>query len=200
MCWRMLFLLSSGGLGSLRCWMCRGTRSLVRCRGSLGIVLSCLCWFCRIFLAQLRMGMGPARDSWMEQMVSVNNEEFNYFEGSVPVEVMSLPKLRVLWAPRANLEGSFPGGWGACDSLEMLNLAQNDFAGDFPNQIGCCKKLHFLDLSSNNLTGKLAEELPVPCMTVFDVSGNALSGPIPEFAIGTCAPVPSWSGNLFETD
>ncbi|KAK7340639.1 hypothetical protein VNO77_21348 [Canavalia gladiata] len=142
---------------------------------------------------------GTARDLWMEQLVSIN-DEYNYFEGQIPVEIMSLPKLQILWAPRANLEDSFPSSWGACDNLEMLNLAQNDFTGDFPNQLSRCKKLHFLDLSSNNLTGMLSRELSVPCMTVFDVSGNVLSGRIPEFSISACPSVPSLNGNLFVTD
>ncbi|XP_054800757.1 LRR receptor-like serine/threonine-protein kinase RPK2 [Prosopis cineraria] len=133
------------------------------------------------------------------QLVSIN-DELNYFEGAMPVEITSLPKLRILWAPRATLEGSFPSSWGACDNLEMVNLAQNYFTGEFPNQLSGCKKLHFLDLSSNNLTGELAEELHVPCMAVFDVSGNILSGSIPEFFNGTCPSVPSWNGNLFELD
>ncbi|KAI9121682.1 hypothetical protein K1719_008715 [Acacia pycnantha] len=133
------------------------------------------------------------------QLVSIN-DELNYFEGAMPVEITSLAKLRILWAPRATLEGLFPSSWGACDNLEMVNLAQNYFNGEFPNRLSGCKKLHFLDLSSNNLTGELAEELHVPCMTVFDVSGNILSGSIPEFFNGTCPSVPSWNGNLFELD
>ncbi|KAF7803085.1 LRR receptor-like serine/threonine-protein kinase RPK2 [Senna tora] len=133
------------------------------------------------------------------QLISIN-DELNYFEGSMPVEITALPKLRILWAPRATLEGNFPRNWGACGSLEMVNLAQNYFTGGFPNQLSGCKKLHFLDLSSNNLTGELAEEFPVPCMTVFDVSGNVLSGYIPEFSNNTCPSVTSWNGNLFELD
>ncbi|KAJ1435330.1 Serine/threonine-protein kinase, active site [Sesbania bispinosa] len=147
----------------------------------------------------LRDVNGTARDSSLEQSASTT-DEYNYFEGSIPEEIMSLPKLRILWAPRANLEYSFPSSWDTCDNLEILNLARNDFTGDFPNQLTRCKKLHFLDLSSNNLTGKLPEELPVPCMTVFDVSGNVLSGSIPKFSIDACPSVPSWNGNLFETD
>ncbi|KAL2329874.1 hypothetical protein Fmac_017455 [Flemingia macrophylla] len=143
---------------------------------------------------------GTARDLGVDQMLSVNDDEYNYFEGTVPVEIMSLPKLSVLWAPRANMEGSLMSSWGTCDNLEMLNLAQNDLNGAFPNQISSCKKLHFLDLSLNNLTGELVEQLPVPCMSVFDVSGNVLSGKIPEFSDGACPSLPSWSGNPFETD
>ncbi|GAU29169.1 hypothetical protein TSUD_275880 [Trifolium subterraneum] len=128
------------------------------------------------------------------------NDELNYFEGSMPEEVVSLPKLRILWAPMVNLEGSFPRSWGACANLEMINLALNFFTGEFPNQLGLCKKLHFLDLSSNNLTGELSEELNVPCMTVFDVSANMLSGSVPNFSKNVCSPFPLWNENLFETD
>ncbi|WVZ17360.1 hypothetical protein V8G54_010342, partial [Vigna mungo] len=110
------------------------------------------------------------------------NDEVNYFEGSMPLEVFSLPNLRILWAPMVNLEGSFQGNWGGCQSLEMVNLAQNFLSGEFPNQLGVCKRLHFLDLSGNNLTGVFSEELHVPCMSVFDVSGNMLSGSVPDFS------------------
>ncbi|CAI8594251.1 unnamed protein product [Vicia faba] len=127
------------------------------------------------------------------------NDELNYFEGSMPEEVVSLPKLRILWAPMVNLEGSFPRNWGACGNLEMVSLAQNFFTGEFPNRLGFCKKLHFLDLSSNNLTGELSKELHVPCMTLFDVSGNILSGSVPDFSNNVCPPFPSWNGNLFQT-
>jgi len=126
------------------------------------------------------------------------NDELNYFEGSMPVEVLSLPKLRILWAPMVNLEGSFQGNWGGCQSLEMVNLAQNFFSGEFPNRLGVCKRLHFLDLSGNNLTGVLSKELRVPCMSTFDVSGNMLSGSIPDFSNIVCPPEPSWNVNLFE--
>ncbi|XP_057737342.1 LRR receptor-like serine/threonine-protein kinase RPK2 [Arachis stenosperma] len=146
---------------------------------------------------------GAVRDSWDDssagQPVSVN-DEFNYFEGALPAEVALLPKLRLLWAPMVNLENDFPRNWGSCDRLEVVNLAQNYFTGEFPNQLMSCKKLHFLDLSSNNFTGELSAELGVPCMTVFDVSGNILSGPIPEFVGDICPPVPSYNGNLFEYD
>ncbi|XP_068501895.1 LRR receptor-like serine/threonine-protein kinase RPK2 [Phaseolus vulgaris] len=126
------------------------------------------------------------------------NDELNYFEGSMPAEVLSLPKLRILWAPMVNLEGSFQASWGRCQSLEMVNLAQNFFSGEFPNQLGVCERLYFLDLSGNNLTGVLSEGLRVPCMSTFDVSGNMLSGSIPNFSNTVCPPEPSWNGDLFE--
>ncbi|XP_071712951.1 LRR receptor-like serine/threonine-protein kinase RPK2 [Rutidosis leptorrhynchoides] len=116
-------------------------------------------------------------------------DEFNYFEGIVPSEITSLPKLQLLWAPRATLEGNFPDNWGNCGSLEMVNLAQNLFDGEISKGFNFCNKLHFLDLSYNRLTGEISDKLNVPCMTVFDVSGNRLSGPIPSNNSTTCEPV-----------
>ncbi|KAK9067179.1 hypothetical protein SSX86_014504 [Deinandra increscens subsp. villosa] len=116
-------------------------------------------------------------------------EEFNYFEGSIPSEITTLPNLQLLWAPRTTLEGKFPENWGACASLEMVNLAQNYFVGEISKGFDVCKKLHFLDLSSNKLTGEVSEELGVPCMMVFDVSSNHISGSIPSFRDTTCEPV-----------
>ena len=137
-------------------------------------------------------------DSLLEQK-DPPNDEFNYFQGAIPVEIIMLPQLSVLWAPRATLEGRFPTSWGACENLEMINLAQNFFTGEVSEGLSRCKKLHFLDISSNRLTGELFEGVPVPCMTVFNVSGNALSGRIPKFYNSTCPPVPSSNGSPSES-
>ncbi|KAK4765988.1 hypothetical protein SAY87_007630 [Trapa incisa] len=102
-------------------------------------------------------------------------DEFNYFQGELPIEITKLPKLKILWAPRTNLLGSLPKEWGVCNHLEMINLAHNFFTGEIPRLLGNCKKLLFFDLSSNKLNGKLHEEIQVPCMTLFDVSGNSLT-------------------------
>lgn len=134
------------------------------------------------------------RDSSLEQLGSMN-DDFNYFQGAIPPEITVIPKLRILWAPRATLEGRFPSSWGACENLQMVNLAQNFFSGEAPDGLSHCKKLHFLDISSNWLTGELVQGLPVPCMTMFDVSGNALSGSIPKFYDSTCPPLPSLNGS-----
>lgn len=111
-----------------------------------------------------------------------SHTEYNYFQGSIPVEITNLPMLRILWAPRAALEGKFPSSWGGCDSLEMVNLAHNHFTSDISGLLGGCEKLRYLNLSSNALSGKLQAGKPLPpCMVVLDVSGNELSGSIPSF-------------------
>ncbi|EXB44848.1 LRR receptor-like serine/threonine-protein kinase RPK2 [Morus notabilis] len=114
----------------------------------------------------------------------------NHFEGPIPEEITTLPKLRIVWAPKASLEGKLPSNWGGCENLEMVNLGQNLFKGEVFGVFERCKKLHYLDLSSNQLTGELSEKLPVPCMSVFNVSGNLLSGLIPRFKSRMCANVP----------
>lgn len=108
--------------------------------------------------------------------------DFNYFQGGIPESITSLPKLRVLWAPRSSLEGPIPTNWGACEGLEVVNLGQNLLTGEVPAVFEQCKNLRHLNLSYNKLTGWLKEQLPVPCMDVFDVSENLLSGSIPRFS------------------
>ncbi|XVF58436.1 hypothetical protein PTKIN_Ptkin07bG0066800 [Pterospermum kingtungense] len=119
--------------------------------------------------------------------LSAIKDDFNFYKGGIPDGITKLSKLRLLWAPRATLQGNLPTNWGACDHLEMVNLAQNFFAGEIPVGLSLCKKLLYMDLSSNkHLTGELIKELSVPCMSVFDVSGNSLSGSIPRFYNGAC--------------
>ncbi|KAG8366958.1 hypothetical protein BUALT_Bualt16G0022400 [Buddleja alternifolia] len=118
-------------------------------------------------------------------------DEYNFYEGTIPTGITSLSSLRMMWAPRATLEGNFPASWGSCDNLEILNLAQNYYSGKIPVPFSNCKKLHFLDLSSNRLNGEIIDKIPVPCMTLFDISGNYLSGSIPNFKYEACAPIQS---------
>ncbi|RVW12543.1 LRR receptor-like serine/threonine-protein kinase RPK2 [Vitis vinifera] len=132
-------------------------------------------------LLVLKNNFGPLL-LWRNEEV----EDYNYFVGQLPNSIVKLPNLHVFWAPQANLEGIFPQNWGSCSNLEMLNLAQNYFTGQIPTSLGKCKSLYFLDLNSNNLTGFLPKEISVPCMVVFNISGNSLSGDIPRFSQSEC--------------
>ncbi|XP_073272825.1 LRR receptor-like serine/threonine-protein kinase RPK2 [Primulina huaijiensis] len=132
----------------------------------------------------------------MEKLANTG-DEYNFYEGTIPFEVTSLSSLRLVWVPRATLEGLLPGSWGSCDNLEMLNLAQNFYSGHVPEAFGSCKKLYFLDLSSNRLSGEISDKIHVPCMTRFDISGNTLTGSIPRFN-GSCKPVQSTYGESQE--
>lgn len=123
------------------------------------------------------------------------DDDYNFYEGTIPTEITSLSSLRVLWAPRAQLRGDFPANWGSCNNLELLSLTQNFFSGKISEGLRNCKKLHFLDLSSNRLNGEIIDKIPVPCMIMFDVSGNSLSGSIPKFEYEACAPLQSIRGD-----
>lgn len=121
------------------------------------------------------------------QFDSVNSPEFNLFKGGIPESVTALPRLKVLWVPRAGLEGTVPSNWGRCHSLEMVNLGENFLSGAIPRELGQCSNLKFLNLSSNRLSGSLDKNLCPHCMAVFDVSGNELSGSIPACVNKVCA-------------
>ncbi|CAD6206702.1 unnamed protein product [Miscanthus lutarioriparius] len=121
------------------------------------------------------------------QSNSVKSLEFNLFKGGIPESVTALPRLRVLWVPRAGLEGTLPSNWGRCSSLEMVNLGGNLLSGAIPRELGQCSNLKFLNLSSNRLSGLLDKDLCPHCMIVFDVSGNELSGSIPACLNKVCA-------------
>ncbi|GER45307.1 leucine-rich repeat receptor-like kinase [Striga asiatica] len=116
-------------------------------------------------------------------------DEYNFYEGTIPLEITRLSSLRMVWGPRATLEGSIYS-WGSCESLEVLNLAQNYYSGKILDGLTNCTKLRFLDLSYNRLSGEVVDNnIPVPCMTLFDISGNYFSGNFPTFSNKPCYPV-----------
>lgn len=113
-------------------------------------------------------------------------DDYNCFEGAIPDEITTLPKLKILWAPGANFEGSFPINWGSCKCAMVVNLAHNHFTGEISGLFTGCTDLQYLNLSSNRLTGRLDENLELSCIKMFDVSGNSLSGPIPSSNTNAC--------------
>ncbi|XP_038874919.1 LRR receptor-like serine/threonine-protein kinase RPK2 [Benincasa hispida] len=130
----------------------------------------------------------------------LSDDSFNYFAGGIPETITTLPKLRILWAPSANLNGRFPSQWGKCEILEMINLAGNYLYGELPSGFSVCKKLQVLDLSSNQLSGELDKNLPAPYMTLFDLSGNRFIGEIPTFCGSDCSPPKSRLNGYLDLD
>ncbi|KAJ9189787.1 hypothetical protein P3X46_001041 [Hevea brasiliensis] len=112
--------------------------------------------------------------------------EFNAFDEGIPYEVLMLPSLQILWAPRGNLGGRLPSNWSDSCSLRVLHLGFNSFKGVVPKGLRVCKNLTFLDLSSNYLVGYLPMRLQVSCMVYFNVSRNNMSGVLPSFSEGSC--------------
>nr|CAB3472585.1 unnamed protein product [Digitaria exilis] len=102
--------------------------------------------------------------------------EFNAFVGGLPTEVLTIPALEVLWAPRANLDGRLPLSRNGTCALRAVNLGHNYIAGVVPPWFGECHGMAFLDLSSNSLEGSMPAELAIGCLTYLNVSANSLSG------------------------
>ncbi|KAF8762143.1 hypothetical protein HU200_009687 [Digitaria exilis] len=102
--------------------------------------------------------------------------EFNAFVGGLPTEVLTIPALEVLWAPRANLDGRLPLSRNGTCALRAVNLGHNYIAGAVPPWFGECHGMTFLDLSSNSLEGSMPAELAIGCLTYLNVSANSLSG------------------------
>lgn len=130
-----------------------------------------------------------------EVKLSVFADERNSFQ-SLPAEVAALSELRILWAPRAKLGGELPQIWGR--NLEILNLAENQLIGEITGVFIKCKNLHHLNLSKNKLVGRLDENLHVPCMNLFDISCNLMTGDIPNFGNNNCtcpSPIPAVNRN-----
>ncbi|KAF6169763.1 hypothetical protein GIB67_004155 [Kingdonia uniflora] len=113
--------------------------------------------------------------------------EFNAFVGGIPEEVLLLPNLEILWAPRANLGGRLPDTWNETCKLQVLNLGQNYITGLIPERMSLCRNLTFLDLNSNILSGSVPFQLRIPCMVYFNVSHNSLFGLLPRFEKSSCA-------------
>ncbi|XP_073008108.1 LRR receptor-like serine/threonine-protein kinase RPK2 [Typha latifolia] len=128
--------------------------------------------------------------AYNSSMVLYNDEEFNAFVGAIPSEIISIPSLEILWAPRANLDGQLPSFRNGSCSLRILNLAENYISNAVPQWLGMCKSLVFLDLSSNYLQGLLPVSLGVGCMIYFNVSRNSLSGPLLEMSDTGCSNLP----------
>lgn len=112
--------------------------------------------------------------------------ESNLFQGSIPMEITALAKLKVIWAPKAGLEGAIPSSWGTCECLEIINLSQNFFTTGQDGVFEGCKSLVYVDLSLNRLSPKLIENIHVPGMTEFNV------GEVPGLALTVCHSLPSW--------
>ncbi|KAF7827789.1 putative leucine-rich repeat receptor-like protein kinase [Senna tora] len=118
----------------------------------------------------------------------------------------SLTQLRLLSLKRNRLSGPIPN-LSNLTALKLLFLSYNDFSGEFPPAVTSLFKLYRLDLSHNNLSGEIPAtvnhlahvltlrldgnrfsgdipSLNLPNLREFNVSGNGLSGEIPESLSG----------------
>ncbi|XP_040376282.1 pollen receptor-like kinase 5 [Oryza brachyantha] len=109
------------------------------------------------------------------RVLSLSN---NALAGAFP-NVSALAVLKMLYLSRNRLSGVIPDGtFGPMRGLRKLHLAANDFSGPIPGSITSPRLLE-LSLAHNRFDGPLPD-FSQPELRFVDVSGNNLSGPIPE--------------------
>lgn len=137
----------------------------------------------------------------------------NLLSGSVPSSFSQLGNLTRLDLSSNYLSGSIPPELGSLLNLKNLNLSDNSFTDSVPSQLGNLSKLVELDLSVNFLSGSLPGNLfsssslaslqvlilsrnslggvlpatlwSMPGLRFLDVSGNNLTGPLPNLLSGS---------------
>ncbi|KAF3435705.1 hypothetical protein FNV43_RR22797 [Rhamnella rubrinervis] len=157
--------------------------------------------------------------------LSLLNISYNSLSGSIPPGIGTLLKLQVLNLSRNNLSSSLPAQLGDLNSLVDLDLSFNTLSGSVPSDLRGLRnlrrmalgnnflggslpdnlfssqtQLQFIFLSHNNFTGPLPDVLwLLPGLLVLDVSGNNITGGLPNFSstANATAAVLNISQNLF---
>jgi len=101
--------------------------------------------------------------------------------GSIPVELGSLAKLKKLYLGSNDLSGNIPPELGNLTNLQELRLYSNQLSGNIPAELGNLINLHELNLFVNQLSGSIPIELAdLANLTRLQLNKNQLDGSIPE--------------------
>lgn len=99
--------------------------------------------------------------------------------GTLPTEIVTLPKLESLILSGNEYNGTIPPTLFTHKKLESLNLSGNNLSGTIP--FAPSSTLTSLEVGNNQLTGQLPDNIDelLPSMKLFDLSNNKLTGTIP---------------------
>lgn len=104
----------------------------------------------------------------------------SYFEGGIPVEYGSFPRLNFLHLAGNLLNGSIPAELGSLTQLEHLEMGYNSFSGNLPNELGMLSNLQYLDISNSSISGNIPLEFGnLISLNTLLLFNNNLSGTIP---------------------
>ncbi|CAL5190336.1 unnamed protein product [Lathyrus oleraceus] len=118
--------------------------------------------------------------------LSILDMQMNNFYGSIPRTFSKQNYFVTIKLNDNQLEGPLPRSLAHCTSLEILDLGDNNIDDAFPNWLETLQELQVLRLRSNKLHGKItcsSTEYSFPTLTIFDISHNNLSGPLPTSCI-----------------
>ncbi|PHU20767.1 putative inactive receptor kinase [Capsicum chinense] len=108
------------------------------------------------------------------RVLSLQNNSLN---GPIP-DLSSLTNLKVLFLDHNIFTGSIPVSIFTLHRLKTLDLSYNNLTGSIPIAINGLNRLYYLRLDSNRINGSVPP-LNQSTLQVFNISCNALSGPIP---------------------
>ncbi|XP_031260799.1 pollen receptor-like kinase 1 [Pistacia vera] len=102
----------------------------------------------------------------------------NEFEGPIP-DLSKLSALKSVYLSHNKFSGDIPRDeFEDLTSLKKLYLADNNFSGAIPSSLTSLSKLRELSLEGNQFEGEIPD-FQQNVFQVFNVSNNALTGPIP---------------------
>jgi hypothetical protein len=118
-------------------------------------------------------------DSGRVRNISLSAQEI-LLEGNISASLGKLEFLEGLMLDNNALSGSIPPELGNLSRLSMLSLGNNSLTGEIPPELGNCSSLGYLSLTNNYLLSGYIPEVIYKNLnlTLFDVSGNSLSGDI----------------------
>ncbi|XVF21426.1 hypothetical protein REPUB_Repub12eG0089300 [Reevesia pubescens] len=109
----------------------------------------------------------------------------NSLTGTIPLELGYSSSLSDIDLSHNLLSGVLPPSiWNLCDRLVSLRLHGNSLSGSLPEPAlpnSSCKNLQSIDLGNNKFSGNFPDFMTqFQALKELDLSGNTLSGPIPE--------------------
>ncbi|KAJ8538108.1 hypothetical protein K7X08_014648 [Anisodus acutangulus] len=101
----------------------------------------------------------------------------NSLTGPIP-DLSTLSDLKVLFLDHNFFTGSIPVSIFTLHRLKTLDLSNNNLTGSIPVSINSLNRLYYLRLDSNWINGSIPP-LNQSSLHIFNISQNALTGPIP---------------------
>lgn len=133
-----------------------------------------------IFARKNRLtGELPEEISEAKSLVAVDLSE-NQISGNIPETIGELKQLGSFHLQSNKLSGAIPESLGSCKSLNDIDLSMNSLSGEIPSSLGSFPALNSLNLSANSLSGEIPGSLAFLRLSLFDLSNNRLTGPIPQ--------------------
>uniref|UniRef100_A0A7S1VUH8 Leucine-rich repeat-containing N-terminal plant-type domain-containing protein n=1 Tax=Grammatophora oceanica TaxID=210454 RepID=A0A7S1VUH8_9STRA len=127
-------------------------------------------------------GTLPTEFGLWTDLVRCNVENVEHLDGTIPTELIGLPKLQHLKLSDNKLQGELPSDVVYGTQLQTLLLNDNELEGTIPTALGAIPSLQTLKLYNNKLEGSIPTELAsVATLTEINLSGNPnMEGSVPQ--------------------